>query len=243
MSKVKLLATADVHSPKYLGLYLESLRAVDTSVDAVIWAGDMIYRGRVEALREVLEATKREFPDTPIIAVFGNEEYWGLEEKLRKAYPEVTWLDDELAVINVKGAVKLGVVGTRGALDRPTRWQRTHMPHLWRVYSERPKKIESLVQKAKSKASLVIVVSHYALAQANLEGEPRSIWPELGSRQMEEAIRRSKPDAGIHGHAHNSKNLETRVDGVPVYNVSIVARKSVALIDVERAKHGLELFM
>ncbi len=233
MPGFRVVATADAHSPRYLSLLKASLLEAPETCSLVIWAGDMVLRGRVEALKPVLEAFKKKYPDTPIVAVFGNEEYWGMEEEFRARYPEVVWLDDEYRVFEVKGS-RVAVVGTRGALDRPTSWQRRNKPELWRVYAERPELVEKLISRARKNADAVILVSHYALSFKTVEGEPRRIWPEMGSRRMEEAVRRSRPDIAIHGHAHNARQAETRVDGVPVYNVSLPALRRLAVIGLKR---------
>ncbi len=238
---VRVLAVGDVHSPDYLSLYVDSIRRVSERVDAVLWAGDMVRRGRVEALEPVLRVTREVFPGVPIVSVFGNEEYMGLEDEFRKRYREVVWVDDDYVVLDV-GGCRLGVVGTRGALERPTRWQRKNMPELWRVYRERPKRIERLVVEARGRADIVVLLSHYTVGFETARGEPSYALPEMGSRAMAEAVRRAKPDAVFHGHAHRATVLETRIDGVPVYNVALPARKNVYVGMVRRVRRGLEEF-
>ncbi len=238
---VWVLAVGDVHSPDYLGLYASSIRRVGREVNVVLWAGDMVRRGRVEALEPVLKITREVFPKAPIVSVFGNEEYVGLEELFRKRYPEVIWVDDDYVVLEVRGC-RFGVVGTRGALERPTRWQRKNMPELWRVYRKRPKKIEELIVEARRESDIVVLLSHYTVGFETAKGEPEYALPEMGSRAMAEAVRKAKPDIVFHGHAHRAVVLETRVDGVPVYNVSLPARKNVYIGMVKRVRRGLEEF-
>ena len=238
---VKVLATGDVHSPDYLKLYMESIKRINNDIDIILWVGDMVRRGRVEALEPVLRATREKFPNTKIVSIYGNEEYWGLEEVFRKRYQDIIWLDDEYVVINVRD-VKVGVVGTRGALERPTRWQRKNKPELWRIYRERPKRIELLLREAKAKADIVILASHYTVGFETAKGEPESILPEMGSRAMMDVVLRTKPDVVFHAHAHNAKVLEVEIGHVKIYNVSIVARKNVWTGNVCRIKRGLEVF-
>ena len=236
----RILAVSDVHSPRYLIEFAAALarRSEECKrVDLVVFAGDMVYRGRVEALRPVLDALRGRCGEKPVAAVFGNEEYIGLEGEFRSRYPEVTWLDDEMHVFEV-GGLRVAVVGTRGSLERPTRWQRAKMPWIARVYAERVERIGRLLREARGKADIVILVSHYVLTWKTLVGEPRSIWPEMGHRGFEKVIRETKPDAAIHGHAHKSKVLEARVDGVPVYNVAFPARRDVTIIEVGGSARG-----
>lgn len=242
MSKcVKVLATGDVHSPDYLKLYIESIKRKGNNIDIILWVGDMVRRGRVEALEPVLRVTRKKFPDAKIVSIYGNEEYWGLEEVFRKRYQDIVWLDDEYIIIDVRN-IRVGVIGTRGALERPTRWQRKNKPEFWRIYRERPRRIELLLREAKAKADIVILVSHYTVGFETAKGEPENILPEMGSRAMMDAVLRIKPDAVFHAHAHNAKVLEVEVDHVKIYNVSIVARRNVWIGNVCKVRRGLEVF-
>ena len=242
-SGVRVLAVGDVHSPDYLDLYVSSVKRVAGNgvVDVVLWVGDMVRRGRVEALEPVLRVTREVFPGVPIVSVFGNEEYIGLEEVFRKQYPDIIWVDDDYTVLEVSGC-RLGVIGTRGALERPTRWQRKNMPGLWRVYRERPKKIGELITRARRVSDIVVLLSHYTVGFETARGEPEYALPEMGSRAMAEVVRRTKPDVVFHGHAHRATRLEARIDNVPVYNVALPARKNVFIGVVKRVKRGLEEF-
>jgi predicted MPP superfamily phosphohydrolase len=75
-------------------LFLESLNQVNVNPHVVIFAGDMVKRNNVVALRPVINAVKQKFPGTRIVSVFGNEEFLGYEELYMSVYREVTWLND-----------------------------------------------------------------------------------------------------------------------------------------------------
>ncbi|MCE4621425.1 MAG: metallophosphoesterase [Desulfurococcales archaeon] len=235
-----ILAVSDVHSPRYLSLFVDAVNKASASgadYCLLIFAGDMILRGREEMLEPVLRTVNERMPGVRVVAVFGNEEYEDIRDSLRRRYKEITWLDDEYTVVECRGE-SYAIVGTTGALDRPTTWQRRHKPYLQRVYSERPGVIARLLKEAKSNAEKVILVSHYVLAKANLKGENPIAWPEMYSSAMERVVAETKPDAAIHGHAHNGSKF-TLVAGVPVYNVSIPLRKSLTEIKFRR---GLDAF-
>lgn len=226
----RVLAVSDVHSPRYLLEFTAALarRSQDCrSVNAVILGGDMVERGKVEAFKPVLDAIKSRCAGKPVVAVFGNEEYVGTEDKYVKAYPDVIWLNDSYTVLN-----GVAIYGTRGALDRLTRWQRRHMPWLEKVYRERVRRLEEAAVRLKKEYGKVIVVMHYAPTYATLVGEPQSIWPEMGSKLMEAAITRAKPDLVIHGHAHRSKKLEAVIGGVRIVNVAFPARRDLVVLNV-----------
>ncbi len=215
-----LAAVSDVHSPRFLPLLREALESWgDGEPCAVLLAGDIVDKGRAPMVEPVVAMLRRRFPSARLLAVFGNEEYEQVRPVLRRLAPEVTWLEDELAVVDCGGS-RVGVVGTQGALERPTRWQARHMPWLARVYRERPRRVAELLRRARGEADYVVLLSHYGLARATVVGEDPRIWPYLYSSLMEEVVRRERPDAAVHGHAHKGTPRAV-VAGVPVYNVAL----------------------
>ena len=54
-----------------------------------------------------------------------------------------------------------------------------------------------------------------------VEGEPREIYPFLGSSRLEEPLLRYPVAAVFHGHAHRGRPEGRTRDGVPVYNVCL----------------------
>ncbi len=232
MVEVIVAATSDVHSPRYLLEFIAVLsrrREECRSVDLFLWAGDMVERGNVQALRPVLEAVRSSCPKARIVGVFGNEEYMDKEHKFMKMYPEVIWLNDTYMTFEKAGR-KIAIYGTRGSLDEPTPWQRRHIPAIRRIYHERAVRLERVVRELKEKGYTVLTLMHYAPTRATLEGEDLKIWPYMASREMEKAILASKPDIVIHGHAHNSVKLEAQLDGIRVYNVAFPARRDILVI-------------
>ena len=227
---------SDIHSPRYLGLYRSALAGVD-DLKILILAGDIIDKGRHQWLKPVIEAVLSRFPRARLIGVYGNEEYEEARSSLYR-YPGVEWLDDSYTVVD-KGSCRLAVVGTTGALDRLTRWQRRHKPELAEVYRRRPRVLAGLISEARSVADAVVLVSHYALSSATIVGEPRRVWPELYSRSMERLLAEARPDAAVHGHAHRGRPYAL-VGGVPVYNVALPLTRRLTRIV---GRMGLDSFL
>ncbi len=229
-----IAAIADVHSPRYISSYIASLKSIKGFCDNIklfIWAGDMVERGKVHALQSVLAATQNRCPKARIIAVYGNEEYMGLEQEFKKRYPQVEWLDDDYVIVEIDG-VRVGVVGSRGVLDRPTQWQRKNIPNIWRIYTERLRKLEGMLKEVRKISAITILVTHYASTYQTLVGEPKSIWLELGSKKLEEIIRNHKPQLAIHGHAHRSVRHNVILGETLVVNVAFPARQKITVIDL-----------
>jgi len=210
------LAFSDVHSPKYLHL----LKA-DGRYRLTLMAGDLVERSRVENLRPVVEFAKSR--SDFIISVFGNEEYREKEEEFREAYPEVRWLDDEYAVMDLGGPC-VSVVGSRGSLLRPTSWQRKHLPNIEEEYSKKPEVIRKLIREAKKECPTVIYLSHYAPTWKTLVGEKRSIWPYLGDPRIERVLLEEGVRLAVHGHAHYGRVAYVNLGRLTIYNVALPAR-------------------
>jgi Icc-related predicted phosphoesterase len=229
---IKIYAVGDVHGLRYFNIFLASLKSlINSRPNLIIFAGDMIDSGNVRELRFIVDAVKFRFNDVPIIAVFGNEEYQEVEEKLIKEYPEITWLNDSPTVLYIDN-VRIGIVGSRGSLEKLTYWQSRNKPILEKVYKERVLIIKKLINEVKKVSDISIYVSHYAPTFITVKGEPDRILPFMGSRDMENTIKEAKPSIAIHAHAHNSKVLEAVIDGVKVYNVSLPARRGVTVINL-----------
>jgi hypothetical protein len=62
---------------------------------------------------------------------------------------------------------------------------------------------------------------HYSPVEGTVEGEPKEIYPYLGSSRLEEPLTRYPVDCVFHGHAHHGTLEGRTLGGVPVYNVSL----------------------
>jgi len=233
-------AVADVHSPKYLKLFREAMDTLDVSaIDLMFLAGDMIYKGRVEEMNNIIDILERKGVNCPIIAVFGNEEFEDRHEKIRRLCEgKIIFLDDESVVLNLKG-LKVGIVGTKGSLDKPTTWQARNIPNIQQIYSERIKKVDNLLANLNSDVKILLM--HYAPTYKTLKGEKTSIYPLLGSKKFEEVILRRRPDLVIHAHAHNGSEFAS-LNGIPVYNVSLPLTRKICIIKLKGAR-GLDAFI
>jgi predicted phosphodiesterase len=214
------VAFSDVHSPRYVSVLSEALKKYSGPEPCLVFmAGDLVDKGKYLMLAPVLRLVRSRFPRSRLVAVFGNEEYESVRGRLRSEFPEVEWLDDEVKVYEC-GGVKVAVVGTQGALERPTRWQARNMPHLYKVYRERPRIVARLLREARNAADVVVLLSHYGLSRATVVGEDPRIWPYLYSSLMERVLSEARPDVAVHGHAHMG-TPRALVAGVPVFNVAL----------------------
>ncbi|RLG88707.1 MAG: metallophosphoesterase [Thermoprotei archaeon] len=232
--KLNILAFSDVHAPRYLPLFIASLNAIlNYSPDIIILAGDIIDHGRTNALSTVVNPLCKKFPNIPIVAIFGNEEYFDIEDKLINSYSQITWLSDSVLTLTIKG-IKICIVGSRGVLEKPTPWQRKNIKGIEYMYKKRVEVLRDLLVKAKQKCEVVILVTHYAPTFITVKGEPFTAYPYLGSRSLERILRETQIDLVIHGHAHNSRVLEASLGITRIYNVALPARKGITKIEFHK---------
>ncbi|RLE59818.1 MAG: hypothetical protein DRN53_06725 [Thermoprotei archaeon] len=229
-----IAAVADVHSPKYIDLFRQAIRSTPwDSVEVLLFIGDMVNRGKIDEYKRVLDALEGYY-EGDIIGILGNEEYEQYENEIVSRFDRIVWLRDEGIELTLDD-YKVGIVGTRGILDRPTFWQRKNIPDIVSRYHSRLRRIEDVLRNFRKRVQVLILLSHYSVTFKTLEGERRSIWREMGSTRMESLIVRYGVDLAIHGHAHRSRVLRTRLSsGALVVNASLPAVKSISLVDLRK---------
>lgn len=223
---MRLAAVSDIHCPMYLDLFQDALERMG-GADVFLLVGDMVLKNDHSQMPKVVSAI-RNVHDGPLIACFGNEEYEQSQEEYRRI-GEVTWLDDEATVTEVNG-LTLGIVGSRGSLDRPTFWQRTYVKGIWQTYRRRVDVIDSLL--AEMKAGVRVVMTHYPPTYRTLVGEREGAWQEMASKRLEGVIERRQPDVWLHGHAHRGRAGEAWFGRTLVANASLPAREEIVLLDL-----------
>ncbi len=231
-------AMGDAHGGRFLRQ--EGLGRELKDLDLLLLAGDITDSSDIDAYGTVLAAIRKR-SDVPIVAVFGNDEYEQDREELRRMY-DITFLDDERVDLNIDGRI-VRIVGTTGALDRPTWWQRNNVPGIHEKYRKRVETVSSLLDR--EGCDLLILLSHYATTYHTLRGEKERAFPEMGSRAMESVLLEKRPDLSIHAHAHGgsrhtvvSKKQRTLDDprggvAVPVWNVSLPLNKGITRFEIE----------
>lgn len=243
MVDLRIAATADIHSPKYIKLFSNALRQTG-QVDLMLIAGDIVYKNRISEVGTVLSEIRRVY-NGKIIACFGNEEYLQSHNEYKAVFKEIVWLDDsrEIVAINNK---KIAIIGSQGSLDRPTSWQKKNIKNVTSIYERRIKLVNSLLAKlSELSIDYTIVLTHYSPTYKTLVGESRKIWPEMGCSKMEDVINKRQPDYWIHGHAHYGVVTEVRLGNTKVINASLPARKRFVVIELVKERvdgYTLDLF-
>lgn len=240
MSSVLLAFTGDIHSPRYLSTFATALNNLTNGdrVEAIVFVGDIVEKNYVEGVRPVIELTRKKLQNAKIVMVFGNEEYRGHEKPYVEKFNEVIWLNDSETVLELSKAT-VGIIGTRGALDKLTTWQMKNAPWLNKYYRELPNRIKDLARSLRSKCNYVILASHYGVTRRTLIGEDTRSWPYLASSLMEALISKDLFDLIVHAHVHRGEVERALINGVYVYNVSLQARGRIITIDLEKPHRDL----
>ncbi|MFW9808328.1 MAG: metallophosphoesterase [Candidatus Thorarchaeota archaeon] len=227
-----ILATADVHSPRFLNEFKGNL-SVQEPPDVFLFAGDMINRGSSEEYTIVLDTIEEFLGDSfPIIGCFGNEEYSEVRKEILSIVGDrMVFLDERSTIVESNG-MKIGIVGTQGSLDKATSWQRRNIPSVKGVFERRAKRAESLLKKMDKKVDYRILLMHYSPCLETCEGENEKAFSWLGSRKFYKIIVNQQPDLVIHGHVHNSVRHEVEIGKTIVRNVSLPAVGSISKMDV-----------
>ena len=222
-----VLASSDMHVPTFSTDFLASFSTTvkENQPAILLLAGDIVNKGDPSSLGSFLDELKKMYTGR-VIACQGNEEYEEKFDDIRAASRNmIEWLVNEIGVYDVLGS-RLVVLGTKGALERPTYWQRTHVNDMWKIRSTQIQTIKSKLNELRSvQAEYKIVLSHYSPTRATMLGEREKMWPEMGYPDFEDEIRTGGFNIWVHGHIHRGAIEFVTIGDVKVYNVAFPARK------------------
>jgi Icc-related predicted phosphoesterase len=222
---IRVAAAGDIHCDEESRDELEhAFRAVDGRVDLVLLAGDLTTYGEL-GQAELLAQICRPL-SVPVYAVLGNHDWHcnqveGIVAALEG--PGVRVLERSWAVEEVEGAT-VGIAGTKGFVGGFPDSQLPDFgePVLRQVYAETTAEVEALAAglAAIAGCDYRIALLHYSPTMTTLGGEPRGIWPFLGTDRLAPPIAEHHPDVVLHGHTHAGA-FEGFVGDVPVFNVAL----------------------
>lgn len=214
-----IAASADIHSPKYIRLFIDSIRNLPVP-DLFLLAGDLVLRGAAGAFDLIHEEVRQNWEDVPVVAAFGNEEFENTKRKLKREFPDVIWLDDEQ--VQVKG---IDIFGTTGVLDEPTAWQSKAVPGITKIYENRMEKIETFASKHPNS----ILLTHYAVGTYTIDPVPNPL--QLTSEKLLQSLL-DLPITVIHGHCHYAPQWMYTEESLNIYNVALPLHNAIVLLNV-----------
>lgn len=219
-NKVRIAAVGDIHcgvssAGKLRRLFAEAGR----QADLLLLCGDLTDYGLPEEAQVLTEELS--VVDIPVVAVLGNHDYEadaqdGIRRTLRKGGIEV--LDGEICEIGDVGIA--GIKGFAGGFGRGSlgAWGEKIIKDFVNETIHEELKLESALAKLDTRYRIALL--HYAPIVATCEGEPREIFPFLGSSRLEDPLIRVPVDVVFHGHAHHGSPEGRTMNDTPVYNVA-----------------------
>jgi Icc-related predicted phosphoesterase len=220
---VRIAAIGDIHlGGKGLDPPLQILFGqVADHADILALCGDLTDRGDPEEAR--LMAKGLSLVPVPIIAVLGNHDYeCGKESEVARILSDagVRVLDGDAQ--ELLGIGFAGVKGFAGGFGRRALgpWGEPIIKQFVKEALSEALKLETALSRLRTERKVALL--HYSPIAATVEGEPREIYPYLGSSRLEEPLTRYPVDIVFHGHAHHGTPEGRTMSDVPVYNVSMI---------------------
>jgi Icc-related predicted phosphoesterase len=219
---VRLAAVGDLHCRKESKGALQPFFAeLGDRADVLLLCGDLTDYGLPEEahvlVKEIMSVVR-----IPVLAVLGNHDVEsGMQDEVSSilAAGGITMLEG--SPVEIHGVGFAGVKGVCGGFGRRMLepWGETIFKSFVREAVNEGLKLESALAKLRTPQRVAVL--HYAPIEATVEGEPREIYPFLGSSRLEDPLDRYGVAVAFHGHVHRG-TLEGRTrGGVSVYNVAM----------------------
>ncbi|WP_280508257.1 metallophosphoesterase family protein [Nocardia flavorosea] len=221
---MRIAAVGDVHlGTDSRGLLRPALRELPALADVLLLAGDLTKHG-TPAEGEVVA---REFADVgvPVVAVLGNHDHHS------DAAAEMTGLLESCGITVLEGAAttldidgtSLGIAGTKGfGGGFAGKCASVFGERLMREFAGHTIELATALDTALAEldTDITVVLTHYSPVSDTLHGEPREIYPFLGSYLLGEPIDTHGADLAVHGHAHAGTERGSTPGGIRVRNVA-----------------------
>ncbi|MFJ6793546.1 metallophosphoesterase [Streptomyces sp. NPDC091268] len=225
---IRVAAVGDIHlGPDSAGMLRPAFDTLGDCADVLLLAGDLTRHGTPEEAR-VVAAEVAGLP-VPVVAVLGNHDYQSDQEEavtavLRAAGVHV--LEGEGVALDLAGT-RVGVAGTKGfcggfAGRSGSEFGEPEMKSFMRYTRRCAEGLGRALAGLREEGCTVrIALTHFAPVPDTLAGEPREIYPFLGSYLLAEAVDEEGADLAVHGHAHLGTEHGMTAGGVRVRNVAM----------------------
>jgi Icc-related predicted phosphoesterase len=189
----------------------------------LLLAGDLTRHGT--AAEAAIVAGEFGPSPVPVVAVLGNHDLHGDDaDGVTAALTAggITVLEGSGTVLDI-GGVRLGIAGTvgfGGGFPRATIADFGE-PEM-KAFAARGRSLSASLGSALQDldCDVRVALTHYAPVPETLEGEPREIYPFLGSHLLADVIDACDVAVAFHGHAHAGSPDGRTPGGVPVHNVA-----------------------
>jgi Icc-related predicted phosphoesterase len=218
---LRIAALGDVHYGTGSQGAMQPLFAeIGQRADVLLLCGDVTNHGLPDEAR--LLARDLAAAKVPVLAVLGNHEFEsGKEAEVAQILADAgaRVLDGEAC--EVRGVGFVGLKGFGGGFGERAlqAWGEGIVKQFVHEAVNEALKLESALARLHTAQRVVLL--HYSPVAATVEGEPREVYPFLGSSRLEEPLTHYPVAAVFHGHAHHGRPEGATRSGVPVYNVAL----------------------
>jgi Icc-related predicted phosphoesterase len=216
---MKIAAISDIHIKKTdKGRLVELFQTVSENADVLLICGDLTDNGFLEEAQNIAEDAKS--ATIPILAVLGNHDY---ENNLQNEIKETLTISNISVLENESKKIKdvefFGLKGYCGGFDQHmlASWGETSTKNFVNESVSDSLKLDSILSHSQENKKVVLM--HYSPISQTVEGEPKEIYPFLGSSRYEEVINRRVVNVVFHGHAHKGTLQGKTKTDIPVFNV------------------------
>lgn len=206
-----IAAISDIHVEKY-PLTKGFFDDVNGNGDLLIIGGDM-NNGKEEEVKLFLDLVSG--VEIPMVVIFGNHDCdAGDTERIKTMLLTNPWikiLDGEYVEYELNGS-KIGIAGTKGygggfaPYKLVSRGEQATKSFVEEESREVAKLEMSLNRMKISAPDFKIALTHWAAFEETVEGEPRELYPFLGSSRLGDLIENSAPHLALSGHAHHGSS-------------------------------------
>lgn len=221
LGATRVAAIGDLHvrENQDLGPLRDLFAEMARTADVIVITGDVTDLGKPAEAE--LVATLLRTVHIPVVGVLGNHDYEsGCVDEVKKILCEGGFKLLDGNSVEVGGVGFVGVKGFAGGFGARMLGSFGE-PEIKTFVSEsvaEAMRLELAMRGVRAKKAVVVL--HYAPIQETVEGEPREIYPFLGSSRLAETIDRFDVSAIVHGHAHRGTYEGKTPRGAPVYNVA-----------------------
>ncbi|MHB9130281.1 MAG: metallophosphoesterase family protein [Armatimonadota bacterium] len=236
--QVKLAVVGDIHwHVNQRVTYHHHFDTVDEVADFLVLPGDLTGSGLPEEARLLAAILAK--VQVPVIAVLGNHDvHTGHASEviriLQGAGVHILQGGGDALTFKIRG-VSIGFCGTKGFCGGfgarcLTPFGESSIKEFIAETKEEAERINYDLSRLHT--DIRIVVLHYAPIEETVQGEPRELYPFLGSSLLCEPIDRLGANLVVHGHAHYGSERGHSESGIPVRNVALpVLKRSYAIME------------
>lgn len=218
--KLRVAAVADIHVGKTpLEELSRMFSEISEKADILLLCGDLTERGKPEEA-EIL-AKELTTSRIPVVAILGNHDFEDEQpEEIKKILSEsgATMLDGTYHIYKNVGFA--GVKGFCGGFENYMlqSWGEKVIKDFVHETVKEVLKLENALSRIEAEKKVVLI--HYSPIPDTIEGEPKEIYPFMGSSRFVEPINLYNVTAVFHGHGHIGIEKGKTSKNISVYNVA-----------------------